>query len=167
LVMAVFFVVVLFPRPDRHTQPVLFWRQRTGGIGSDRARGVVSTVEIEYHGAVSYWAGLQKAATGVSLGLAGGIAEDEKQAFGGIAAQVGQPPFLAVYFENRRARDRGRGNVAQHIGNLNCLFAVRGEPGRGHTIRQIQREELWSVVLPHRVAFEVLEPDTHSLAAHD
>src|SRR5712691_7030266 len=104
--MVAVFVVVLFASPNCHTQPVLFRRQRTSGIGRDCARWVVGAVEVENHGAVSYRAGFQEAATGVSIGLAGGIAEDEKKALGGVAAQVSQPQFLAVDFENRRPRNR-------------------------------------------------------------
>src|SRR5690242_11182436 len=78
LVVAVF-VVVFFARMDRHAQPVFFRRQRTSGIRSDRARWVVGPVEVEHHRPAGYRAGLQKAPAGISLGLAGGIAEDEEQ----------------------------------------------------------------------------------------
>jgi hypothetical protein len=84
------FVVVLFSCRNGHAQAVLFRRQRTCGVGRDRTRRIVGSIEVENNGAVGHRISLQKTAAGISISLAGGIAEDEEQTLGGIATQIGR-----------------------------------------------------------------------------
>ena len=69
LVVAVF-VIVFLARRDGDAQPVFLWRQRTRSICRDRARRIVSAVEVEHDRAIGHWAGLEESAAGISLSLA-------------------------------------------------------------------------------------------------
>ena len=123
LVVAVF-VVVLFACRNGYTQPVFLRGERTRGVGRDRAGRIVGAIEVEHDRAVGHRTSLQEPATGISISLAGGIAEDEEQATRGVAAQIGEPQLLAIEFENCGPGNRGWGDIAQHVGNIDRLLAV-------------------------------------------
>ena len=66
-------------RRDCHRQMVLFGRQRAGGKCRERARRILSLIEIQEQFAVFRHAGIKKSPGGVSVFAAGEVLEDEKQ----------------------------------------------------------------------------------------
>ena len=64
---------------DRDRQAVLLRSQRAGGIRGDRARRVISAIEIQHHSSIAHRAGIEETSAGVGVAFCAGVAENEKQ----------------------------------------------------------------------------------------
>ena len=118
-------MVVLFSRRNGDRQAIFLGRERASGVRRHCAGRIVGAIEIEHHGPALHRIGLQESSALVGCGFSCQIVEYEKEAFVRVASQIRKLQLLSVDFEADDATDRCRGHVAQNIGDVHRLLAVR------------------------------------------
>src|SRR5207248_168854 len=160
-------VIVLFADRNRQRQPIFFWRQWACGVRRDRARRIISAVKVEHDRAVCCRLSVEKASTRIGVGLASEITENEKQTRLGILAQICQPNLLTIELEHGRAGYGRWRDITKYVRNIHRSVTFRGFPLRDHSIIQIQRKKIRSTIIAYGLTFEIFQPNSHPLAAHN
>src|SRR5579864_8442123 len=117
--------IVLLAGINGDGQAVLSRRERTRGVGCDRARRVVSAVEVEHNFAVSDRIGVKESAAGIGFRLARQIADHEAQSMLGVATERCERKFPAVEFEMDFTRTWRGSDIAEHVRNVDNFRSIR------------------------------------------
>src|SRR3989442_14317835 len=94
------FVIVLFTDGKCQRQPIFFWRQWACGVRRDRARRIISAVEVEHDSTIRRRLSIEKSSARIGFGLAHEITKNEKKTRLGILAQIRQPKLRTIGSEN-------------------------------------------------------------------
>src|SRR5579864_2064672 len=147
--------IVLLAGINGDGQAVFFRRERTRGVRCDRARRVVSTIEVEHNFAVRDRIGVKESAPGISFRLARQIADHEAQSMLGVAAERCEREFPAVEFKMDFTRTgRGR-DVAEHVRNINNFRSIRWNKTGSHSVVQIEWKKHRPIVVADSIAVQI------------
>src|SRR5207247_6748905 len=84
-----------------------------------------------------------------------------------MLAQICLPKLLPIELEHGRAGYGRWRDITKHVRNIHRSVTLRGFPLRDHSITNIQREKIRSTVIAYGPAFEVFQPNSHPLGAHN
>jgi hypothetical protein len=156
-------VVALFADWEGHGQAIAWWRERAGGKGRVSARRIFQVVEVEdklagFLKAVRGEPGVEKAASRVSRGCAGGVAEDEKESgFLGIL----QDRLDAIGLPSKRKFGSPRNGLivvrSDKGGEPDSFLRKVRDPAGGDAIAGVGREPFEAVEADKRRRMSVLD----------